>query len=421
MKIRLNFAYQNAITIALLAIFGEIFSLDNGLARKPPMGWLSWTRFMCNLDCKHFPLSCISEQLYIDVVDRFIEDGYKDAGYEYVNIDDCWSTMQRDSSNRLQADPDRFSHGIKWLADYVHSKGLKLGIYGDYGTKTCGGYPGSIDYLKIDADTFASWEVDMVKMDGCFADASRMDQGYPQFGIHLNQTGRKMVYSCSWPVYVAYQLKKEPNYTLIGQHCNMWRNYGDITVTWGAIESIMDYFDKHQDAFIQASGPGKWNDPDMLLAGNPGISVDQAKAQMAIWSIWSAPLLMSNDLRFITKAQKDVLTNKNVIAIDQDALGIMGTLVLKTNFVKVYVKPVTPVDPVSGLYSYAVAFVNLHRTSKQDASFNLYKLGLKSKGGYKVMELFTDKDYGFMNSTENFQCNINPTGVVLIKATLVIP
>ena len=193
---------------ALLTLFiacsltSLVTSLDNGLARTPPMGWLSWERFRCVIDCKTYPDTCISEKLYMAMGDELVKNGYRDLGYVYVNIDDCWAENTRDNvTKELRADHVRFPHGIQWLADYMHQRGLKLGIYADYGAFTCGGYPGSLGYLDIDAQTFAKWGVDSVKFDGCFSDARTDKVGYPAFGKALNKTGHPMLYSCEWPLY----------------------------------------------------------------------------------------------------------------------------------------------------------------------------------------------------------------------------
>lgn len=156
-----------------------------------------------------------------------VSRGYLSVGYEYIIVDDCWLSKSRDPiTGKLLPDPERFPSGIKLLADYVHSKGLKFGIYEDYGTLTCGGYPGSIDHLELDAQTFAEWGVDYVKLDGCYADIKQMDTGYPQMGEFLNKTNRPMVYSCSWPAYQEGTI--QPNYEKIAKYCNLWRNYDDI-------------------------------------------------------------------------------------------------------------------------------------------------------------------------------------------------
>jgi len=149
---------------ALLTMAGLSSALDNGLARTPPMGWLAWERFRCNTDCENDPHNCISERLFMQMADLVISDGYYDAGYRYINIDDCWLAHERDRRGKLQPDATRFPSGIKALGDYVHSKGLKFGIYEDYGNYTCAGYPGILGHLKEDADTFESWGVDYVKV-----------------------------------------------------------------------------------------------------------------------------------------------------------------------------------------------------------------------------------------------------------------
>jgi alpha-galactosidase len=176
-------------------------TLDNGLALTPPMGWMHWQRFRCLVDCDAYPDECINEKLFRSMADHLAADGYLEAGYEYLIIDDCWASKERDDQGRLQPNATRFPNGIKALADYVHSKGLKFGIYGDYGTKTCAGYPGSYGHLETDAKTFAEWEVDYLKLDGCYADVDNLEQGYIEMGRYLNQTGRPIVYSCSWPAY----------------------------------------------------------------------------------------------------------------------------------------------------------------------------------------------------------------------------
>jgi len=347
------------------------------------MGWLSWNAFGCHVNCKILPAKCVSQSNIAAMAEIVVEDGYKDAGYEYVIIDDCWLAKTRDAQGRLQPDPQRFSNGIKWLADYMHKKELKFGIYEDYGSKTCAGYPGSMNHAEIDAQTFADWGVDYLKLDGCNANVSELDFGYPSFRKALNQTGRSIVYSCEWPLYSEASEHKLANYTAIRESCNLWRNYEDVNPVWWDVLRTIIYFDKNQDAFIAASGPGGWNDPDMLGIGNPGLSEDQAKVQMALWSIWSAPLLMSVDLRFIAEPYKKILLNKRVIAVDQDPLGIMGRLVMKQSNINVYVKPMTPVEKSSGDYSYAIAFVNLRRFRKANITIErLEQLGLRHAKGY---------------------------------------
>ncbi|GFR91502.1 alpha-N-acetylgalactosaminidase, partial [Elysia marginata] len=237
-------------------------ALDNGLARTPPMGWLSWERFRCNTDCKNDPEHCISEQLYKRQADLMVSEGYRDVGYEYVNIDDCWPTKTRDTDGKLVADPDRFPSGIKALSRYMHSKGLKLGIYEDFGSKTCAGYPGSEFYMETDANTFAEWEVDSLKFDGCNSDPKDMPYGYPIMGKFLNMTGRPILFNCQWPGYLVGQ-GIQPNYTAIRNSCNQWRNFVDVQDNWDNVVKIIDHYGDNKDNSSVFAGPGGWNDPDM--------------------------------------------------------------------------------------------------------------------------------------------------------------
>ncbi|CAF0822916.1 unnamed protein product [Brachionus calyciflorus] len=391
------------VFIALIQIT-HIFSLENGLARTPPMGWMTWQRFRCVTDCKNFPDECISEKLIRDMADRMAEDGYLEAGYEYIIVDDCWLAMKRDENKRLQPDPERFPSGIRALADYVHSKGLKFGIYEDYGTLTCGGYPGSIDHLELDAQTFAEWTVDYLKLDGCYADIKLMDDGYPLMGHYLNKTNRQIVYSCSWPAYQEGTI--QPNYTKIAEYCNLWRNYDDIDDHFGSLNDIIQWFASKQDNLSLVHGPGAWNDPDMLLIGNYGLSDGQSKAQMAIWSIMAAPLIMSNDLRTIKKWHSNILLNKNLISINQDRLGLMGKRILEINYIQIWSK--TLVNDI-----VAFVFYNpLPYGTPRYISVPLKQLGLDKKDAYNFYETFSGDLIGKFNRTDFINIKVDPSGSV---------
>uniref|UniRef100_A0A131YVT3 Alpha-galactosidase n=1 Tax=Rhipicephalus appendiculatus TaxID=34631 RepID=A0A131YVT3_RHIAP len=412
-----------SIRLALLLLLGvqPALCLENGLARTPPMGWLAWERFLCNIDCADDPENCVSERLFKEMGDAFVRQGYRNVGYKYVNIDDCWMANQRDASGRLQANRTRFPNGIKHLADFMHARGLKLGIYGDVGTKTCEKYPGSKDHLLLDAQTFAEWDVDMVKMDGCFANITEYRTLYPDFGDAINKTGRPMVYSCSWPAYQVFS-NITPNYTLIGHHCNMWRNYVDIADTWRSVESIIEYYAKNQDALVAAAAPGRWNDPDMLVIGNFGLSYDQSRAQMAIWAIIAAPLLMSNDLRRMRPEFKQILQNRAIIAVNQDPLGIMGRKIRVEDGIETWIRPVTPVVGVTG-YSYAVVFFNrnIMGTTREHIT-QLRTLGLFHPLGYRVTDLFENRFSGVYLPDDYLAVRVNPAGgVTMVKAEAVAP
>ncbi|RZC40477.1 Melibiase domain containing protein, partial [Asbolus verrucosus] len=238
----------------------------------------------------------------------------------------------------------------------IHSKGLKFGIYADYGKKTCAGYPGSLGHLETDAKTFAEWEVDYLKLDGCYADIDDLESGYIEMGKYLNQTGRPIVYSCSWPAYQE-PLGVKPNYTALAETCNLWRNWDDIDDTWSNVTNILKWFSSNQDRIAPFSGTGHWNDPDMLIIGNFGLSYEQSKAQMAIWGIMAAPLIMSVDLRTIEPKFKDILLNKDVIKINQDPLAIQGRLILTLKKIDIWTKPILPKDD-NNATSYAIGFLS---------------------------------------------------------------
>ncbi|XP_028968951.1 alpha-N-acetylgalactosaminidase [Galendromus occidentalis] len=409
-----------SVPALMLAVFGPVqegSAWRNGLAKTPPMGWLSWERFLCEVDCKKYPDSCISEKLYTQMADVMTEEGYRDAGYEYVNIDDCWMSSQRDFDGTLQANYSRFPHGIKWLADYMHARGLKMGIYQDCGTKTCGGYPGSEGFFKKDANTYAAWGVDMLKLDGCYADPNKMDEIYPQMTQALHDSGRSMVYSCSWP---AYQFdKRKPDYNSISKHCNLWRNFDDIADSWQSVTKIMDYYAKVQDDLIPYSGPGAWSDPDMLIIGDFGLSIDQAKTQMAIWSILAAPLFMSADLRKMDPKFKDILLNRDVIAVDQDEYGRMGRRIFNDKSIQIWIRPVGP-RASDGSMSAALAIHNRNDMGgARLVNISLSSIGLNFERGYNFTDLY---DKTIVNKTmtpdDYLAVRVNPSGVVLLKATV---
>lgn len=351
---------------------GLVHGLENGLARKPPMGWLSWERFTCTIDCKQFPNDCVSSQLYQAMADRLVEDGYAEVGYEYVNIDDCWSEMERDpASGNLLANATSFPEGIPALAEYIHGKKLKLGIYGDCGTKTCAGYPAQLkseanladNYFELDARRLAEWQVDSLKFDGCYLDPAKAESICPRMAQAIASTQRHMVVICEWPFYMlreSYSSGRglKPNFTLAQEACNAWRYYEDIEDSWLSVLSVVDFTTRNQKGIVQYHGPGHWFDPDQLVIGNFALSLDQARTQMALWCLWSAPLYMSNDLRQIDPAMAEVLKNKKLIEVDQDELGVLGLMVTSDNSgrYQAFVKPVMPFR--DGCPSFVVVYLN---------------------------------------------------------------
>ncbi|EDO42026.1 predicted protein [Nematostella vectensis] len=384
--------------------------MDDGLALTPPMGWMAWERFRCNVDCDNDPDECIHERLFMAMADEMMCDGYLEAGYKYVCIDDCWTSKDRGPNGELQADPNRFPSGIKELAKYVHSKGLKLGIYADYGTMTCERYPGSIDRLEKDMRTFASWDVDYLKMDGCFADPSKMDTGYPLASKYLNATGRPIMFSCSWPFYQVLKGQK-PDYKNIAKHCHLWRNYIDIEDSWEWVTKIVDHYAENQEVLIPVAGPGHWNDPDQLIIGNFGLSPEQSKSQMALWAILAAPLFMSNDLRKIPQFAKDVLLNTEVIAVNQDPLGKQGWRVWKgqngwEKYTEVWARHL-----VNGNVAVVLFNRRVDKAVQISTWFKDYGMGKQAA----VRDLYLHQDLGVF--TSGYSAKVYPNGVVMVKIT----
>uniref|UniRef100_A0A0K2U878 Alpha-galactosidase n=1 Tax=Lepeophtheirus salmonis TaxID=72036 RepID=A0A0K2U878_LEPSM len=395
--------------LPLFLLIDQSFGLDNGLARTPPMGWMSWQRFRCNTNCKDDPENCISERLFKTMADLLVSQGFKDVGYEYIIIDDCWLSRTRDKDGKLQPDPERFPSGIKALADYVHNLGLKFGIYEDFGTHTCAGYPGILNSLKKDAFTIAEWEVDYLKVDGCYVNVTLMDKGYPEFGKYLNQTGRPILYSCSWPAY-----QKNPDYKSIAKYCNIWRNGGDIQDSFNSVLGITDFFGTNQDTFISVAGPGHFNDPDMLIIGDFALSIDQSQYQMAVWATLAAPLIMSNDLRSLRPEFKEILQNRKIIRVNQDPLGIHGRRVYHEKNIDVFVKQVLP--SYRRVNSAAVAICNRGEGGTPvNVTFTASSLGLENPGGYYVSDLFTDEFFGIWSPLEVHSLFVNPNGVRLLR------
>jgi alpha-galactosidase len=310
------------------------YALDNGLARTPPMGFNDWNAFGCD----------VSEPLITQTADLFVSSGLKAAGYQYVNIDDCWMTHERDADGRLVPDPVKFPHGIAWLADYVHARGLKLGIYEDAGTATCAGFPGSLGKEGIDAQTFADWGIDYLKYDNCNnAGSSTKEQYVARYSAMrdaLARTGRPIVYSiCEWGV-------NDP-WTWAPEVGNLWRTTGDIGDSWSSLRGIV----RQNLALYPFAKPGAWNDPDMLEVGNGGMTDNEYRTHFGMWAMLAAPLLIGTDLREATPATMNILLNREVIAIDQDPLGVQAKPIADANGHVVLARPLSNGDRAVALYN----------------------------------------------------------------------
>jgi alpha-galactosidase len=295
-------------------------ALTNQLALTPPMGWNDWNAYGCN----------VSEALVKQTADKMVSAGLASAGYQYVNIDDCWLQHSRDSAGNLQPDYTKFPDGISGTAAYVHSKGLKLGIYEDAGTATCAGYPGSLGHETQDARLFASWGVDYLKYDNCNNNGSTTQaqyiSRYTAMRDALAATGRPIVFSvCEWGV--------NSPWTWAGSVGNLWRTTGDINASFASMLSIF-----HQNVGLYSyAGPGAWNDPDMLEVGN-GMSVTEDRAEFSLWAEMAAPLLAGNNLVNASATTLSILGNKSVIAVDQDSLGRQGQMISSSGGLDVLAK-----------------------------------------------------------------------------------
>ncbi|XP_050255900.1 alpha-galactosidase-like isoform X3 [Quercus robur] len=283
--------------------------LANELAPTPPMGWNSWNHFACH----------IQEELIRETADAMVSTGLAALGYKYINLDDCWAQLNRDSKGNLVPKASTFPSGIKALADYVHSKGLKLGIYSDAGNETCSRQmPGSLGYEEQDANTFASWRVDYLKYDNCYNDGTSPKERYPKMSKALLNSGRPIFFSlCEWG--------QEDPATWAARIGNSWRTTGDIQDSWESMISRADQNDK----WASYAGPGGWNDPDMLEVGNGGMTTEEYRAHFSIWALAKAPLLIGCDIRSMDNMTFELLSNKEVIAVNQDKLGVQGKKVKK--------------------------------------------------------------------------------------------
>ncbi|CAG2102311.1 unnamed protein product, partial [Medioppia subpectinata] len=276
--------------------------------------------------------------------------------------------------------------------------------------------------------TFADWGVDMVKVDACFTPVHTLDKGFEDFSQTLNQTGRAMVYSCSWPYYQLHTSQVIPNWNLIADKCNIWRTYHDIHTNWKDILATIDFVGDNQEIFNRNVGPGRFNDPDMvciqafLLIGNEGLTVDQSRVQMGIWSIIAAPLFMSNDLRHIGREFKDILLNRDVIGVNQDRMARPGVRVFHNETLDIWLRPILPErkDTTGDQTSYAVAFVNRRTDSAISIGVRLQELGLKYK--YLFRDLFDTENNVWepkaMTGTDEIHVTIPSTGIRLFKAEL---
>jgi alpha-galactosidase len=354
---------------------------DSMLARTPPMGWNSWNHFACE----------VSDAVVRAQADALVASGMEFVGYTYILIDDCWQGT-RDAAGYIR--PNAKFPNMKALAEYVHGKGLKIGIYSSPGPKTCGGYTGSYGHEEPDAQTFADWGMDYLKYDLCSYDGMG-DQvaAYKKMGDALKKTGRPMVYAlCQYGMQKGWQWAAS-----VGG--NLWRTDDDIRDDYYTMAEL----GFGQNGLEQFAGPGRWNDPDMLEIGNGGMTTDEYRTHMSLWCILSAPLITGNNLAAMDDATRDLLTNPEVIAIDQDPLGVQGHRIKQEGPVEVWMKPLKDGGAAVGLFNRGWGAMNV-TVDFRDAGFG---------NAADIRDLWAKKDLGHFQET--YTAIVPQHGVVMIK------
>ncbi|GJJ71305.1 alpha-galactosidase [Entomortierella parvispora] len=403
------------------------------LAPTPPMGYNNWARYECNLD----------EKLFTDTADWMVAHGLLAAGYDTITVDDCWMTMDRDPVTKaLVVNTTLFPQGMGWLGQYFHRRGFKFGIYEDAGEKTCGGYPGSLGHFDQDIAQFVAWEVDYIKLDGCYIyrneslpESETLEptfrQLYEGFGEALRAQPRPIVYSESAPAYFAglsagtgdrvgrdwYKVM-----TWVGRFGQLWRHSTDIAVykkdgqsRW---PSVMTNY-RFNIRLARFQKPGNWNDPDFIITGDDvGLTIEEQKSQFALWTIMASPLILSTNVKDLTFEQIAFLTNKEIIGINQDPVGIQGRIAWRTELSDVLVKPLQ--DPTVR----AAAVLNKqHSVANVTVSFARlgYTFPLSSQGcQYLVRELFSQSEETltvYNPRNETITSLLRPHATALFKIT----
>ena len=373
------------------------------IKKTPPMGWNSWNTFAAN----------INEQLIFETADRMVDSGLRDLGYEYLVIDDCWSLRERDENGRLVPDPEKFPHGMKAVADYVHSKGLKFGMYSCAGNLTCAAYPGSFEHEFVDAATFAEWGVDYLKYDYCYkSDIIHGRYLYRRMGLALKNCGRDILFfACSWGADDTHEWIRETG-------ADMWRSTGDIFDVWSSVKDLT----MQQEKILPYGGVGCFNDMDMLIVGMHGkgnvgvedLSDTQYKTHFSIWCLFGSPLMIGCDIRDMSEATKATLMNRELLAIDQDedlrqVIKIHGIWsgAEQTN----YARFLSNGDIAIGCFNFS--------DGRAGVRFNLDEFGLNESTGktLRMRELWTGEEITVKNGT--FMHDIEPYDCLVFRCKVV--
>lgn len=376
----------------------------DGLALTPPMGWNTWNTFHSN----------INEALIKETADIIVASGMRDAGYTYVVIDDTWSLRERDADGNLVPDPQKFPSGMKALADYVHAKGLKLGLYSCAGEKTCGGYPGSWGHEFQDARLFASWGIDYLKYDWCNSGTANARDAYKRIRDALFAAKRPVVLSiCEWGHNKPWEWGGE-----IG---HLWRTTGDIydsydgrkawEMGWKRIldlQATLVESTGQNDGLEKHAGPGGWNDPDMLEVGNAGLSLAESRAHFSLWCMLAAPLMAGNDLRQMTPEIRAILTNRDVIAVNQDPAGKQGFRALNepAKNIEIWAKPLSDGE-------WALCALNTAQ-ARTDLTVDWHRFHFL-RGEYDVRDLWAKTSLG--DTSRPHTASVDSHDVLLVRLT----
>ncbi len=388
---------MNKVVLSVLAFLFSISSFsqkNDSLGKTPQMGWNSWNAFGTKID----------EKLIKDIADAFVNLGLKDAGYEYIVLDDGWMDMQRDAQGNFVANPEKFPNGIKELADYVHSKGLKFGLYSCVGDKTCAGYPGSRGHEFQDALKFAEWGVDYLKYDWCYAGLMNAQEAYTTMRNALFAAKRPVFFSlCEWGDNKPWEWAQDVGHS--------WRTTGDINNCFDGSKDrygVMQIVNlRDQDMLRKVAGPGHWNDMDMMEIGNGGLTHFEEETHFALWAILASPLILGNDLRTISQETLKIIKNKDIIAVNQDSLGIQG-FKYKTvqDSVEIWVRPLKKSE-------WAICFFNRSSNPTElnfdwngqtikDNVFN-HEISFSDKSVYMIRNLFSNKEIGKTNKALKYK------------------
>lgn len=395
------------LTLALMVMVSANYAQKfENLALTPPMGWNSWNTFATD----------INEDLIKETADAMVESGLVEAGYVYLVLDDGWMSMKRDEDGKLYGDPEKFPSGMKALGDYIHSKGLKFGIYSCGGAETCAGYPASRGNEYIDARTFAEWGVDYLKFDWCNSKNLNAKGSYTTMRDALYAAGRPIVFSiCEWGSNKPWLWGKDVGH--------LWRVTGDIVNCWDCelghgswsswgVWKIINL----RSGIRKYSGPGHWNDFDMMEVGND-FSDAENRSHFAMWSILASPLILGNDVRSMDDETLKTLTNKEVIAVNQDELGIQGFRFINDDNIEIWLKPLANDE-------WAVSFINMNKEP-----FNLefdwlkheIKDGLTDRSiepdnyTYEIRDLFKQESIG--DTDKPLKVTLGVHDVLLVKLT----